>query len=426
MMIAASTVLVVFSYVIFRSFRSVEQSVIATITDSRDAIWSDESDGLLASDEIGVGILRLESGAAKLEYRHGVVLSLVGPAEFEIFSQDRGALRYGEMAAYVPDGAEGFRVETPTAGVTDLGTEFGVSVNAQGQTSLSVFDGKVELSSSSDSEIEIVSAGQSYGIDDQGKRERLSKLLPYKEARDSLRGWQIIWEPFGPGSTTGEFPGSAGAGWQGAWVVDHKGGIAKKGSFVSDRQPLHDGAEYYLTIASQSENENTNAGAILSREFGEIDQFTTSEPYTIEMLVRIECEPDTLERLRIFSQPVSADSDDPATWQLDVNRRSSDDELAWHVPSRATGKLVDQTLAVGWWETVRFFVEVSPTQDYWRATVANNKNSISSGRQDAMSLNGVANGPMRICFEAVGKKGTPIRFSIDGIRIQNRPRNDKN
>ncbi|MEP3478708.1 MAG: hypothetical protein ABJZ55_05630 [Fuerstiella sp.] len=48
-----------------------------------------------------------------------------------------------------------------------------------------------------------------------GTFRRTFELQPYREARDSLRGWRIIWEPFGPGSETGLFPGGPGAGWAG-------------------------------------------------------------------------------------------------------------------------------------------------------------------------------------------------------------------
>ena len=41
----------------------------------------------------------------------------------------------------VPPGAEGFRVDTPSAQVVDLGTAFGIEQFADGTSKVSVFDG---------------------------------------------------------------------------------------------------------------------------------------------------------------------------------------------------------------------------------------------------------------------------------------------
>ena len=69
-----------------------------------------------------------------------------GPVSWQLASQQRLQLDSGQLVAHVPARAIGFTVATPTAEVVDLGTEFGVHVDAQGQTNVQVFEGAVEFS----------------------------------------------------------------------------------------------------------------------------------------------------------------------------------------------------------------------------------------------------------------------------------------
>jgi hypothetical protein len=69
-----------------------------------------------------------------------------GPAELEVFDQDRVLLHKGLVTATIPESAVGFMVDTVAAHVVDLGTSFGVSVSENGQTEVCVFDGEVEVS----------------------------------------------------------------------------------------------------------------------------------------------------------------------------------------------------------------------------------------------------------------------------------------
>jgi hypothetical protein len=69
-----------------------------------------------------------------------------GPAELEVFDEDRVLLHKGLVTATIPESAVGFVVDTVAAHVVDLGTSFGVSVSDNGQTEVCVFDGEVEVS----------------------------------------------------------------------------------------------------------------------------------------------------------------------------------------------------------------------------------------------------------------------------------------
>ena len=396
---------------------------VATITYAAEVQW--ESNQLDVNSPVLPSRIRLKSGLIRLTYRHGVVLSLKGPADFEIRSMSHSVLHRGQVAAYVPTGAEGFRVDSPNAKVVDLGTEFGITVNDRGESQVSVFDGKVELTPSTEhAEPRIVSSGNGYYIAEQGEVIRLFELAPYKEARDALRGWQTVWEPFGPGSPAGLYPGSIAAGWQSPWVAEVTQGILmKKRTGIFNRQPLHPGTEFYLSLRSRVRREDKNVRALMSRAFGSIDQFTTSKPYTIELLIRLESKQEDLERLSVFSKPDSAEKNDANSWQLDLQRASLNEELTWKLPRREIDghELVNRSLPVRPWATYRCFVEVEPELNIWRGAIANQEDSISNNFGDAIPLTNSVDGVMRLGFEVVGKNGKPVSFSVDAIRIQNRP-----
>lgn len=85
-----------------------------------------------------------ETGVVRLVFDEGVEVTLQGPVRYELISAERTHLHTGLLTATVPAGAQGFRVDTPSAQVVDLGTAFGVQ-QQQGTSQVVVFDGEVEV-----------------------------------------------------------------------------------------------------------------------------------------------------------------------------------------------------------------------------------------------------------------------------------------
>jgi Concanavalin A-like lectin/glucanases superfamily len=88
--------------------------------------------------------LALRSGRVTLNSVNGVMLTLEGPADLEIVSSERVVCHRGKIRIRVPDGSQGFVVSAPGSDVTDLGTEFGMNVEADGKARIMVFQGKAE------------------------------------------------------------------------------------------------------------------------------------------------------------------------------------------------------------------------------------------------------------------------------------------
>ncbi len=106
--------------------------------------------------------IALSSGLLEVTYRTGAKVLLQGPVRYEVNSDQGGLLSLGRLTALVEnktasgehaagggqsaDSRPGlFSIETPTAIVTDLGTEFGVEVDRQGTTISHVYRGSVRV-----------------------------------------------------------------------------------------------------------------------------------------------------------------------------------------------------------------------------------------------------------------------------------------
>lgn len=88
------------------------------------------------------GEYRLMEGIVQVTFRRGAEVLIMAPADFTL-SQDRLLLRRGKLTARVPAPAKGFTVETPSATLIDLGTEFGVDVDPAANAEVHVFRGEV-------------------------------------------------------------------------------------------------------------------------------------------------------------------------------------------------------------------------------------------------------------------------------------------
>ena len=156
--------------------------------------------------------LTLARGCAELSFGGGTRIVIEAPARFTLDSSSVISLASGRLAATVPGG--GFLVKTPTATIADLGTEFGVAVEADGSTSVEVFKGRVKASplgaGAAGEAAMILSEGQAAPLrrrrSEQSGRGQSSAFCPFSVGRRRLarRG--------GPGGRRRRHDASQGAG----------------------------------------------------------------------------------------------------------------------------------------------------------------------------------------------------------------------
>lgn len=131
--------------------------MVGRVTGMIDCVWDgakirvpgSESDSAVKLGDRFV----LRSGLVEITYNSGATVILQGPITYKVDSSVGGYLAVGKITARLdgeqtPNASRSpdlFTITTPTATVTDLGTEFGVEVNNAGETSAHVFRGLVKV-----------------------------------------------------------------------------------------------------------------------------------------------------------------------------------------------------------------------------------------------------------------------------------------
>ena len=87
----------------------------------------------------------LSHGLVELAFPSGATAILEGPAAFRVCGEACLAVDAGRCSVHAPDGAEGFRVETPASHVIDRGTRFVVHVDETSGTEVQVIEGAADL-----------------------------------------------------------------------------------------------------------------------------------------------------------------------------------------------------------------------------------------------------------------------------------------
>jgi len=96
--------------------------------------------------EFEPGEYELLKGTVHLQFERGAEMVLNSPAKFVVKDSQHVWLEYGAIRVTVPPPAIGFTVKTSTADYIDIGTEFGLRVDANHNTNdLYVFDGQVNI-----------------------------------------------------------------------------------------------------------------------------------------------------------------------------------------------------------------------------------------------------------------------------------------
>ena len=116
----------------------------ARLIETADCQWESEPIKVGASVKVGQRI-QLKSGLAKIAFTGRAEVILEGPADFAVVSETAAELRYGRVSADVFDAGKGFTIDAPGMRVLDLGTQFGFSVDSEGQGEVHVFKGEVEV-----------------------------------------------------------------------------------------------------------------------------------------------------------------------------------------------------------------------------------------------------------------------------------------
>ena len=130
--------------------------VVGKVTGMDNCKWADPNTETFNGANVLLGRKYvLASGLMEITYDTGAKVILQGPVTYKVESRNGGFLPIGKLTGKMEnEAARGFAVRTPTATVTDLGTEFGVEVSKEGHTTSHVFRGSVEVRLATDGKVE--------------------------------------------------------------------------------------------------------------------------------------------------------------------------------------------------------------------------------------------------------------------------------
>ena len=185
---------------------------VARITGMKDCQWPADAIVPMVGSYVPLGRkYSLDAGLLEISYESGAMVILAGPCDYTVDSDASGCLQLGKLVARVekkaasgqwsaasakpqaaasnpqpliPDPQPLFSVRAPTAVITDLGTEFGVEVDNNGDIVAHVLEGKVELKvldvGSGRNQAILLNAGQSARL--EKKTEGLAPVVIHSAA----------------------------------------------------------------------------------------------------------------------------------------------------------------------------------------------------------------------------------------------------
>ena len=161
------------------------QKPLATITQQKFLLPADPDRSLSVGQPLEPGHVNILGGAIEMTLRNGVVIVLEGPGDLELRGELEAFLHAGRVVVRMPEGMSGFRLDTATTDVLDLGTEFAVKAGAGFVTDVQVYEGAVIASGRSPEAAgrfpKRLEAGQAARFSPQAAAE--PETLPFAESR---------------------------------------------------------------------------------------------------------------------------------------------------------------------------------------------------------------------------------------------------
>lgn len=116
---------------------------VANLVSVNQAVWAEGTDFQVGHTLNENQSLELTSGSAQLSMACGADIVLQAPCSVTLVADDFAVLKFGKLTAQAAKWATGFAIESNGLVVTDLGTRFAVSADAEGVVEAHVLEGSV-------------------------------------------------------------------------------------------------------------------------------------------------------------------------------------------------------------------------------------------------------------------------------------------
>lgn len=164
--LSAAAAVVFFCATLFLYFNGRPAPFVATLIEAEGCRWAGSDLPTAEGAGLGTGTLALMEGMATIRFNSGATVTLEAPSILEVESAMKCRLVEGSVVADVPESAHGFTIDTSKMEVIDLGTRFGVTATALGDSHVFVFEGEVKVHKEDATEAKHLFAGSSLHLGD--------------------------------------------------------------------------------------------------------------------------------------------------------------------------------------------------------------------------------------------------------------------
>lgn len=170
---------------------------VATLVRAENCKWAGSDLPTLENSRLVAGTLALVEGMATIAFESGAVVTLEAPTKFQIRDAMHCRLIEGAVTAEVPEPAHGFTIEAPDLKVVDLGTRFGLTASAVGNSQVRVFQGEVEVEGLPNGKMKRLKEGTGLHVN-SGSTPAGQEPIQGQQVQEA-DGWVAIPTSFGAG-----------------------------------------------------------------------------------------------------------------------------------------------------------------------------------------------------------------------------------
>lgn len=140
---AAAVVLISLIAVFYFANQGRQDTIMARVDRVEGVQWS--GDTIREGEQLAKGqSVKIDKGLLEIDLAGRGRLIVEGPAHLDFPEAGRAILHQGRIVMRATKKGHGYQIETPQGNIIDLGTEFGISVGADGLVETHVIDGSIE------------------------------------------------------------------------------------------------------------------------------------------------------------------------------------------------------------------------------------------------------------------------------------------
>lgn len=210
----------------------VAPGYVATLRQAVGCEWEGPSPSLRDGTRLPPGLLTLRRGFACVGFDGGTELLVEGPAQLRLETSAAATILRGKVVFRTDETAGPFELHTPSSTLTDVGTEYAVAVEPEGEE-VHVFDGEVvRTPTASAASAEHLTAGEARRYDQppdgSGRPVRIDPRRFVRQIADRASPFSdpsaglLAYEGFDykdPEALSNR-QASGGSGWSAPWVFD--------------------------------------------------------------------------------------------------------------------------------------------------------------------------------------------------------------